>query len=341
MAIAPDGRVFVCEQAGRLRVLVGDRMRARPFLTVPTRADVEEGLLGVAFDPGFERNGWLYVCYTALTPHRHNRVSRFTARGDAVVPGSEKVLLELDENGEHNLVGGALRFARDGTLLVSSGENGVGPLAQSLGSTHGKILRIRADGSIPGDNPFLANTTGTRRAIWARGLRNPFSFDVDPASGRVLANDVGAAKVEEVDEIVAGGNYGWPLFEGPGGQPPLRSPVHSYTHADGCAITGAAFYSPRTTSFPREWLGRYLFGEYCRNEIRWLDPGHPERHGVLGVTLEPGPVDLRVARDGTLYYLARGNSIVVGGAGSASGVVVRVTHTPVDNPLTPPRRPLR
>jgi glucose/arabinose dehydrogenase len=339
MAIAPDGRVFVCEQAGRLRVLIGDRLRARPFLTVRTRGEVEEGLLGVAFDPEFERNHWLYVSYTALEPKRHDRVSRFTARGDAADPASEKILLELDENGEHNLVGGALRFAKDGTLLVSSGENGVGPLAQSLGSTHGKILRIRRDGSIPGDNPFLSSTAGTRRAIWARGLRNPFSFDVDPRTGRVLCNDVGAGAVEEIDEIVAGGNYGWPLFEGPGGAAPMRSPVHSYTHAQGCAITGGAFYSPGTTSFPREWLGRYFFGEYCRNEIRWLDPEHPERHGVLGITLVPGPVDFRVARDGTLYYLARGNSGAVGGAGTAYGIVVRVTHTPVDQPLPP--RPSR
>lgn len=334
MAIAPDGRVFVCEQRGRLRVIVADRLRPRPFLVLPTQAVIEEGLLGVAFDPAFGRNHRLYVCYTALSPHRHNRVSRFTAANDTVVAGSEKILLELDALGEHNLVGGALRFGLDGKLYVSTGENGIGPLAQSLGSTAGKLLRIAPDGTIPAQNPFFAGTAGARRAIWARGLRNPFSFDIDPRNGRILVNDVGAGSTEEIDEIVAGGNYGWPMFEGPGGQPPLRSPIYSYRHDAGCAITGAAFYAPRTTSFPREWLGRYLFGEYCRNEIRWLDPLHPAQAGVFGVTLVPGPVDLRVARDGTLYYLARGNSNPVGGAGTASGVVVRVTHSPVDDPVS-------
>jgi glucose/arabinose dehydrogenase len=337
MAIAPDGRVFVCEQVGRLRVIVADRLLPRPFLVVPTRAEIEEGLIGVAFDPAFERNHWLYVCYTALSPRRHNRVSRFTAAGDTAIAASEKVLIELDDLGDHNLVGGALRFGTDGRLYVTTGENGVGPLAQSLGSTAGKLLRIDPDGSIPADNPFVGVTSGHHRAIWARGLRNPFSFDIDPRNGRVFANDVGAGSAEEVDEVVAGGNYGWPMFEGPGGRPPLRQPIHSYRHDAGCAITGASFYVPRTTSFPREWLGRYLFGEYCWNEIRWLDPDHPERTGVFGVTLVPGPVDLRVARDGTLYYLARGNSSPVGGAGTASGLVVRVTHSPLDNPVSRPQ----
>lgn len=333
MAIAPDGRIFVAEQCGRLRVIRHDQLLAKPFVVVDTKAVVEEGLLGVAFDPDFPRAPYVYVCYTALAPQRHQRVSRFTAAGDTAIAGSEQALLDLDANGEHNLVGGALRFGRDGCLYVSTGENGIGPLAQSLGSTAGKILRIRRDGSIPGDNPFAAGTAGHHRAIWARGLRNPFSFDVDPRTGRMFANDVGAGSVEEIDDIVAGGNYGWPMYEGPSPDTAYRNPVHHYGHDAGCAITGGAFYAPRATSFPAEWRGRYLFGEYCWNEIRWIDPGAPAKHGVLGVTIAPGPVDFRVAPDGTLYYLARGNSGTVGGEGTARGIVVRVTHTPVDDPM--------
>ncbi len=347
MAIAPDGRIFVCEQRGTLRVVRGERLLSRPFVTLPTRAEIEEGLIGVALDPAFPAEPYVYVCWTALEPHRHHRVSRFTASGDTALAGSEVVLLELDDNGDHNLIGGALRFGRDGTLFVSTGENGIGPLAQSLGSTFGKILRVNRDGSIPADNPFLANTSGHHRAIWARGLRNAFSFDVDPASGRVFANDVGAGAVEEVNEIVAGGNYGWPLLEGPGNGPGFVPPVHHYGHDAGCAITGATFYSPRATTFPREWLGRYLFGEYCWNEIRWLAPpppgavadtAHVPAHGVFGVMMVPGPVDLRVAADGTLWYLARGNSSPVGGEGTAHGALVRVTHSPVDPPPDTARR---
>lgn len=341
MAIAPDGRVFVCEQRGTLRVIRGDRLLPEPFLTVPTKAEIEEGLLSVAFDPGFETNRWLYVVYTAQSPHRHGRVSRFTADGDRAVRGSERVILELDDDGEHNLVGGALRFGRDGMLYVGTGENGIGPLSQSLGSTFGKLLRVAPDGTIPADNPFVATTAGHHRAIWARGFRNAFSFDIDPRSGRVFVNDVGASHVEEVDEAVAGGNYGWPLFEGPGGGADVRQPIHHYDHDHGCAITGGAFYSPRTTNFPREWPGRYLFADYCRDEIRWLDPDHPERTGNFGVTWAEGPVDLRVAPDGALYYLARGNSSPVGGAGTAYGIVVRATYSPVDPLLSTPRGPGR
>ncbi len=337
MAVAPDGRIFVCEQGGALRVIRGERLLRRPFVTLPTRAEIEEGLIGVALDPDFARTGWVYVCWTALAPQRHDRVSRFTADGDTAVAGSEVVLLDLDDNGEHNLVGGAMRFGRDGNLYVSTGENGLGPLSQSLGSTSGKLLRIDPDGGIPADNPFVATTSGHHRAIWARGFRNPFSFDIDARSGRIFVNDVGASTTEEIDEAVAGGNYGWPLFEGPGGGAAFRQPLYSYHHDAGCAITGAAFFAPKQTSFPREWLGRYFFGEYCWNEIRWLDPDQPAQHGRFGVTLACGPVDLRVGPDGCLYYLARGNSSPVGGAGTAHGIVVRVTHSPVDAPVAPRR----
>jgi len=120
------------------------------------------------------------------------------------------------------------------------------------------------------------------RAIWARGFRNAFSFDVDPRSGRIFVNDVGASTTEEIDEAVAGGNYGWPLFEGPGGGAAFRQPVYSYHHDAGCAVTGAAFFAPKQTTFPREWIGRYFFGEYCWNEIRWLDPDRPAQHGRDG-----------------------------------------------------------
>jgi glucose/arabinose dehydrogenase len=336
LALAPDGRVFVCEQRGTLRLIRDGWLLSKPFVTVPTQAVIEEGLLGVACDPQFARNHWVYVCYTALEPKRHNRVVRFTASGDTALAGSEVRIFDLDDHYEHNHVGGGLRFGRDGKLYISTGENGIGPDAQNLGSTYGKLLRINPDGSIPTDNPFYARTDGRYRAIWARGFRNAFSFDIQPGTGRVFVNDVGEKKFEEVDEAVAGGNYGWPAVEGPGGGAAYRQPIYHYDHATGgCAITGGAFYNPRGATFPREWVGRYFFGEYCRNEIRWLDPVHPANHGVFGITIACGPVDFRVTDDGNLYYLARGNSGPVGGEGTARGIVVRVTHSPIDSPMTP------
>ena len=164
-----------------------------------------------------------------------------------------------------------------------------------------------------------------KRLPHKRGFRNPFSPDVSRRSGRAFVNDVGGDRWEEVDDVVAGGNYGWPMYEGPSRHESLRPPIHAYDHASGCAITGGAFYEPERTSFPREWRGRYFFAEFCRGEIRWIDPAAPARSHVFGRTRVPGPVDLRVGPDGDLYYLARGNLKVVGGEGSAFGSVVRIS----------------
>src|SRR5258705_5652617 len=185
MALAPDGRVFVCEQPGRLRVVRGGRLLARPFVTVPTRAIDEEGLLGVAFDPAFARTRRVYALYTALEPTRHNVIAWYRAAGDTAADAGT-IVYEFDTHAVHQHVGGALRFGRDGMLYASSGECGDGSLSQSLASTAGKLLRMRPDGSIPSDNPFPTSTRGRHAAIWARGFRNAFAFDIQPRTGRVF-----------------------------------------------------------------------------------------------------------------------------------------------------------
>ena len=323
MAIAPDGRVFVCEQAGRLRVVRGGRLLPRPFVTVPTAAVMEEGLLGVALDPAFARNGRLYVLYTALTPSRHNVIATYVARGDTAAGGGT-IVYEFDTHAEHVHVGGALRFGRDGMLYASSGQSGDGTRSHSLASTAGKLIRIRPDGSIPKDNPFRGQTRGRHGAIWARGFRNAFAFDIHPRTGQVFVNDVGGDQYEEVNEARPGADYGWPLWEGPNMEGPYQPPIYSYGHEAGCAITGGAFYAPARPSFPSEWRDGYFFADYCANEIRWLSPGPSVRMERLGRTRVPGPVDLRVSADGALWYLARGNSAPTGGPGTGWGVLVRV-----------------
>lgn len=325
MAIAPDGRVFVCEQGGRLRVIRSGKLLKKPFVTVPTKPIEEEGLLGVAFDPAFGRTKFVYVTYTSYTPTRHNVIARFTASGDTALAQSEYIVYEFDTHGAHQHVGGALRFGRDGMLYASSGECGDGSLSHSLASTAGKILRVRPDGSIPRDNPFPSETRGRHGAIYARGFRNAFAFDVHPGSGRVFVNDVGGGRFEEVDELVRGGDYGWPLAEGPARQATMVDPLYAYGHDHGCAITGGAFYAPAKASLGEHWRDGYFFEDYCANEIRWLSPGRPPRVEPFGKTSVPGPVDLRVAADGSIWYLARGNIVPTGGAGSAWGMVVRVS----------------
>src|SRR5262245_39492501 len=155
MALAPDGRIFVCEQAGNLRVVDGTGLLATPFVTVTVSSVGERGLLGVAFDPNFAANQYVYAYYTATTPAVHNRVSRFTASGNVAVPGSETVILELDNlSSATNHNGGAIHFGVDGKLYVAVGDNANGANAQSLQNLLGKVLRINADGTVPPDNPF-------------------------------------------------------------------------------------------------------------------------------------------------------------------------------------------
>jgi glucose/arabinose dehydrogenase len=180
MEFAPDGRLLVCQQGGSLRVIKNGALLATPFLTVTTDSSGERGLLGVAFDPGFAVNQWVYIYYTVPGSPAHNRVSRFTANGDVASPG-ETVILELNNlSSANNHNGGAIHFGLDGKLYVAVGENANGANAQTLANLLGKILRINGDGSIPTNNPFYNVATGVNRAIWALGLRNPYTSPFSP-----------------------------------------------------------------------------------------------------------------------------------------------------------------
>ena len=324
MAFAPDGRLFVATQGGTLRVVKDGTLLATPFLTVTVNSSGERGLLGIAFDPAFATNRYVYVYYTATTPVLHNRVSRFTADGDVAVVGSEVVLLDLDPlSSATNHNGGALHFGADGKLYVAVGDNANGTNAQSMTNLLGKILRINADGSIPSDNPFSLTATGLNRAIWAKGLRNPYTFAVHPGTGRIFIDDVGQSTWEEIDEGIAGANYGWPNSEGPTTAAGMTGPVSWYGHGTGatlgCAISGGTFYAPAVPVFPSEYVGDYFFADYCGNWINRVDPanGYAVATFATGIT---APVDLDVAADGSLYYLARGG-------GSSTGVVGRIAYT--------------
>src|SRR5689334_10340388 len=151
MALAPDGRIFVCEQGGRLRVIKNGVLLSTPFLTVTVDSAGERGLLGIAFDPNFVSNQLVYVYYTAPTP-AHNRVSRFVANGDVALAGSETILMELPNLStatNHNA--GAIHFGPDGDLYVATGDNANGNNAQSFSTRLGKMLRITSTGAIPTD----------------------------------------------------------------------------------------------------------------------------------------------------------------------------------------------
>lgn len=318
MTIAPDGRIFVCEQGGALKIIKNGALLPTPFLTLPVDSSGERGLLGVAVPD----SSFVYVYYTAPGNPARNRLSRFSQSGDQAAAGTEVVLMEFEALGATIHNGGAIHIGTDGKLYVAIGENGVPSNAQSLTNRLGKILRLNSDGSIPADNPFFNTATGANRAIWALGLRNPYTFAFQPGSGRMMINDVGQNTFEEVNEGSAGANYGWPSSEGPTTNPNHRGPIYSYTHAGGevtgCAITGGTFYNPQTNVFPTSYVGQYFFADYCAGFIRYFDPATVQFTGVTTVfaTGISQPVDLKVANDGVFYYLSRG-----------AGSVFRVTYS--------------
>lgn len=322
MALHPDGRVFVCQQTGELRVIKNDVVLTTPFVTLPVDSSGERGLLGVAVDTDYATNRFIYVYYTATTPTIHNRVSRFTANNaneDIAVAGSEVVLLDLETLSATNHNGGAIHFGPDGKLYIATGENAVTSNSQSLANRLGKILRINPDGTIPDDNPtsfanIAGSPTGVNRAIWAVGLRNPFTFSFEPGTGRMHINDVGAGTWEEINVGSAGANLGWPTCEGACGQAGMTNPLYQYSSAVAlpCAITGGAFYNPPTKAFPSQFIGKYFFADFCAGWIKTVDPLNPPPTGTApdAFTNISLPVDIQVANDGNLYYLSRGSSAV-------------------------------
>src|SRR5205814_3978294 len=182
--------------------------------------------------------------------------------------------------------------------------------SQTLSNLLGKILRINADGTIPTNNPFYNTATGNNRATWALGLRNPFTFAFQPGTTRLFINDVGQSTWEEINDGVAGSNYGWPTTEGPTSDPNFRSPLFAYGHGSssttGCAIVGGGFYNPSVVQFPASYVGKYFFADLCTGWIRLFDPSNNTAAAFAsGIS---SPVDLKVAADGSLYYLSIGSA---------------------------------
>jgi len=326
MAFAPDGRLFICEKTGKVRVVsAAGVLQTAAFIDLTSRISQgnERGLLGIAFDPNFASNRFLYVFYSANSPAPHSRVSRLTASAsnpNVAEAGSEVEIFNmsnLSSNDNHN--GGAIHFGKDGKLYVASGDNRDPANATRMTNTHGKIHRINPDGSIPPDNPtsFRSNTGATLTpaagmgTMWAIGFRNPFTFGVQPGTGRIFANDVGEGSAEEISDITnGGGNYGWPTCEGFCGtlNANLIEPLYEYGHGEGCAITGGAFYNPPAAQFPASYVGKYFFADLCSNWIRLFDPSNNTATG-FGTGFS-GPVDFAVGPDGALYVLMNGNSTV-------------------------------
>ena len=316
MAVGPDGWMLVCEQRGSLRLIRNGALQTQPFLQVDVQAFQERGLDGVQFDPGFATNRWIYIYYTAAQPTLHNRLSRFTAGETNAVAGSEVVLLDLPTlgvSGWHN--GGSIAFGPDDKLYLGVGDNNIGAFSQAMDTPLGKVLRLNRDGSIPADNPFATTAVGVNRAIWALGFRNPFTMAFQPGTGRLFVNDVGRDTWEEINDVVRGGNYGWPVYEGPANDPNFKTPLFAYRHPvdvnASSAITGGTFYNPATNQFPAEFVGKYFFADGFTQVIGVLDPSTGVATNFATFAPFPAsgpdvtPLYLTVGPDGSLYYIAR------------------------------------
>ena len=357
---APDGRIFILQLGspsspdinfGSVRVFKNGALLPAAALTLNICGDGERGLLGIALDPNFTTNGYLYLYYTRQSasgapcayntfannqPGPRNRVSRFTMSGDTIDPASEVVLIDniSTDSGIHNA--GDLHFGADGDLYISVGDSNAQPSpAQNLARLNGKILRILPSpgpgGYTTPGNPFNVTSgawycganppgtsTGPCREILAYGLRNPFRFSIEPGTSNPFVGDVGGGAWEEIDQVVPGGNYGYPIREGPcpGGvlcslpQPPsgYNDPIYYYPHqvlnanVDSAVIAGP-FYTG--TGYPAEYRNTLFFADFVQGWIKRLvyDSTAGQWHAIDFGTGGRGLIGLRIGLDTDLYYL--------------------------------------
>jgi glucose/arabinose dehydrogenase len=303
MEIAPDGRIFILERAGTVKIVKNDQLLPQPFVVLPSEATGDRGLIGIAFDPDFGvQNHYVYLYYTGLDLLNH--LVRFSADTDIATEGPLQ-LFQTESPSQLLHVGGSIRFGPDGKLYFAVGDNGYGANAQQLDNPHGKILRINKDGTVPTDNPFYGQP-GKLDAIWAYGLRNPWRFQFDSATGNLYAGDVGDFTWEEINRIVRGGNYGWPLKEGlcTSDCAGFIDPIYTYNHDNqSAAITAGPVY--RSAMFPPNYQGSLFFGDYAKGFIkRAILDGSGNVSSVVDFDAVAGSVtDIKVAQDGSMYFI--------------------------------------
>ncbi len=267
LAFAPDGRLFFTERTGRLRVMVDGQLLPDPVATFPVASQPgnESGLLGLAIDPNFAGNGFIYVMYsyTGGQGQIANRISRLTVQGNQA--GDETVLLDgIPGSPVHN--GGRLKFGPAGKLFATTGDAGVANNAQDLNSLSGKILRLNPDGTIPDDNPFPGSP------VFTFGHRNPEGLAFQLDAGQLFSSENGPTGHDELNVIDGGQNYGWPTVMGIAGNPNFVDPILDVSPS--IAPSGATFYDGDILP---GWTGNLFFGTLT---------GRAVRHIVLGGTVD-------------------------------------------------------
>jgi glucose/arabinose dehydrogenase len=235
LAFAPDGRLFVTERPGRVRIAQNGALLPQPALTVSdVAATGEAGVMGIALHPNFGANRFVYVAYTArVGGGMVNRVVRYREAGSQL--GEPMVILDnIPAANIHD--GGRIKFGPDGKLYLTMGDAAVPSLSQDLASLNGKILRLNDDGSLPADNPFPSSF------VYSLGHRNPQGIDWQPGTGELWGTEHGATGNDELNRLLPGRNYGWPTIEANRTQAGMETPVLFYDPA--IAPSGLAFYAP-------------------------------------------------------------------------------------------------
>ena len=301
-AFAPSGDVWIGQQGGAIVVFHNGTVQASPVVTLKVDGTVERGLLGLAFDPGFASNGFIYVSY--VTSNDFTQVSRLTVVNGTASLASERILVRGNQSQGPNGPGNDLKVGPDGKLWWSVGDNPPAwSNAQTLTNVYGKIHRLNLDGTIPADNPFV-NIPGAVPSIYAYGLRNPFRFTFLP-SGSVMTTDTGSSYWEELNLVQPGGNYGWDFNEGNCFSCGSINPVYAYGHLplDG-AISAVAAYSGST--FPNQYDHVVFIGDYNRRDIEAVsfDPTYQTEISDSVFDTNAGTIaDLQEGPDGNLYFV--------------------------------------
>ena len=330
VAAGDRARLFVVEQAGRIRIIRGGSIVSPAFLDIVARVGSggERGLLGLAFHPQYAANGRFFVNYTDRSGDTHISEFRSAPSSDAADPASERELMFVAQPfSNHN--GGGLAFSADGTLYIGLGDGGSGgdPMrnGQSLGTRLGKLLRINVDAGspfgVPSDNPFLGRP-GALSEIYAFGLRNPWRFSFDRGTGDLYIGDVGQNAVEEVDVETSprrgGQNYGWNIMEGSRCFQPssgcnmsgLTMPVLDYPRPQGASVTGGVVY--RGCRMPG-YAGTYFYGDYVSGFVRSFrlsgGAATDQRDWTASFRGVRNPSSFGVDADGEVYVVEYGGSV--------------------------------
>jgi glucose/arabinose dehydrogenase len=281
MATAPDGRIFVNElQTGNIRVVTPTttlpwQLQAIPFATLPVVTGNEKGLLGIAVDPNFSTNKYVYVFYTAAGPV--NRVVRFTAtttsNGNTVATSTSPTVIfdNIPAANDHN--GGFIQFGPDGMLYIFVGENDIPAEAQKLDTLRGKILRITPNGGIPSDNPFVNTLQVPFSSIYSLGHRNGFGFTFHSHTNDLWETENGENDNDQINRIESGGNYGWPIVPGVGGAPTFIDPIITFTPT--IAPTGIVAIREDSV-YPAQYHNNLLFAEFNGGKLHRIVLGGPK-----------------------------------------------------------------